>query len=116
MSPINRRYVSFGERQLIPLFWKWDLLRKNLISLVKNDGYFSDPKINPAQDGCCQRDNSSQDARISENGPIDGLSQYESHLQNITSPDFDANSLHRPWTSIERNNENQRAHHPGGSV
>ncbi|KAF9912500.1 hypothetical protein EC991_010587 [Linnemannia zychae] len=39
----------FGERQLVVLFWTWNLLRAKLVDLLKADKYFEDQTIIPSQ-------------------------------------------------------------------
>ncbi|KAK3826543.1 MAG: hypothetical protein JOS17DRAFT_804203 [Linnemannia elongata] len=49
LSTIQTRFVDFGERQLVALFWKWNLLRAKLVDLLKADKFFEDSTINPSQ-------------------------------------------------------------------
>ncbi|KAG0258479.1 hypothetical protein BGZ95_004945 [Linnemannia exigua] len=49
ISTIQRQFVGFGERQLVALFWKWNLLRAKLVDLLKADKFFKHPTIIPSQ-------------------------------------------------------------------
>ncbi|KAF9271363.1 hypothetical protein BGZ68_003763, partial [Mortierella alpina] len=49
LSPLAARYVSFSERQLLPLLWAWPTLKAKIQSIMIQERYFVDPTIVPAQ-------------------------------------------------------------------
>ncbi|KAK5815552.1 hypothetical protein F5H01DRAFT_405658 [Linnemannia elongata] len=49
LSPLAPRYVSFSERQLLPLFWSWPTLKDKIRRMMNEDRYFQDPAIVPSQ-------------------------------------------------------------------
>lgn len=112
-SPINRRFVSFGERQLLTLFWKWGHLKDNLVKLIKGDNYYTDTTITPAlhdaKDWLMTKlpgyitTQFLTDVGRADTAESKGSKGYrkttrmmdfgcmKSHLQQITHPNFDAN-------------------------
>ncbi|KAG9071286.1 hypothetical protein KI688_005497 [Linnemannia hyalina] len=49
LSPLAARYIGFSERQLLPLFWAWPVLKDKIRSMIIKDRFFQDPTINPSQ-------------------------------------------------------------------
>lgn len=49
LSPLAPRYVTFSERQLLPLFWSWPTLKDKIRRMMSEDRYFQDPAIVPSQ-------------------------------------------------------------------
>ncbi|KAG0298727.1 hypothetical protein BGZ98_000089 [Dissophora globulifera] len=45
LSPLAACYVSFSERQLLPLFWHWPTLKHKIRRMMVKDRYFQDPTI-----------------------------------------------------------------------
>ncbi|KAF9922743.1 hypothetical protein FBU30_007140 [Linnemannia zychae] len=114
LSPIRRRYVSFGERQLITMFWKWEPLKQKQIEMVKNDRYFKNPDTVPSQvdtqdwsmpkspgfiltqfvmDIGRPQTTAAKDTRgYRKHTKLMDIEDIKEHLQDITHPDFDANT------------------------
>ncbi|KAF8920974.1 hypothetical protein BGZ58_004168, partial [Dissophora ornata] len=114
LSPIQQRYVSFGERQIIALFWKWEPLKQKLIEIIKSDEYFTDPETAPAladandwsmtkspgfiltqfvtEVGRPQTAIAKEARGFRKNARLMDATDIKEHLQDITHPEFDANT------------------------
>ncbi|KAF9079219.1 hypothetical protein BGX27_006785, partial [Mortierella sp. AM989] len=114
LSPIQQRYVSFGERQLIVLFWKWQSLKQKLVEIIKSDEYFADPETVPAQAdakdwsmtkspgfiltqfvtdvGRPQTAAAKDTQGYRRSARLMDAADIKKHLQDITHPEFDANT------------------------
>jgi len=116
LSPIaiQQRHVSFGERQLIVLFWKWEPLKQKLVEIIKRDEYFTDPETAPVQADAMDwsmtkspgfiltqfvtdvgkpQTAAAKDARgYRKTARLTDATDVKEHLQDITHPEYDANT------------------------